>query len=161
MIRKLSAAVLSCGVIVAAILPTAPASAASSIRLFEAYGQYALGAPNLTAGAAVTETVSGRDVIASPQPSGAVKWLFAADHSLCVAAVDGNEAVVVRDCTGLGTLWTVVAASCGSCFKFKNNRESGLLNHAVYLTGANDGTDLYWAIGGANGGFQVWQEQGP
>jgi hypothetical protein len=138
-----------------------PASAVGTIRLFEAFGTYALGAPNLSSGQPVVETVSGRDVSVVPQ-SGTntnVKIVFNSNTHLCVAAVDGNEAIIVNSCSGLGTLWQPQSASCTECFKFRNNRETSLLGTDIFMYGANNGTPLYWAVTSAPGD-KVWQELG-
>lgn len=148
------------GVAAAVSIPAQPASAISSVRLFEAFGSYALGAPNLSGGASVTETISGRDVMVSPQSGTSVKIVFTANTHLCANAQDGTENILVGSCSGNGSLWTIVGASCSECFKFKNNRESSLLGQDVWMYGANNGSPLYWAITSAPG-YKVWQETNP
>lgn len=160
MIKRILLWLTPLATIAAILIPSQPANAVSSIRLFEAFGTFALGAPSLSPGAAVTETVSGRDVKVVPQSGANVKIEFASNISLCVAAADGSEAVVVRSCSGDGTLWTIVSASCSECFKFRNNRETQLLGQDIWMYGANNGTNLYWAITSAPGD-KVWQETGP
>lgn len=170
--RKLLLAVTAAFALLTGGLALAPAASAApavpsvtfpELRLFEAYGQFAIGAPTVASGRAVMETASGRDLyVPSQYVNGngdtVVKIQFAIDRTLCV--VNPGSFSTVGSCSGTGSLWTLHAAGCSNCWRFENNYQSSQLGFSVYLTGQNNGSQFYIS-GYSAPGYKVFQVQNP
>jgi hypothetical protein len=151
------------GISIPLIAVSLPANAASTFTICELSGKFCAGAPTLAAGDAVSETTSGRLVIAVKQINafeGHTTYLieFNANTNLCIG-VDGLN-VDVESCTGNGVVWALVhPGGVDSQDEWINRATSQHLNKDAYLSGSNKGNGFFLADQGFNGAYQKFLER--
>jgi hypothetical protein len=140
---RVAAVLLSALSMSAALLAASvPASAASSYHIYEAFGPFTVGAPNLSINAPVVESSTGGRLIQEKLLANkfdnfyTYELVFNENTSLCVGTYPGAplDVAVVSCSNGTGTAWAL-DTSRGNDDAWINRAFSQAENKQEYLTG--------------------------